>query len=158
MKREISNRWAISFADLVMLLLAFFVLMQAQASDKMKMMAGLRSAFGGSAKSDPVEGFAAASLFEPGEALLKAAEQHRFARIGADARKAGGRIIISAQGRDPGSARLDSWELAAARTAAVARAVAAGGLPENRIDIAIPTPRPNDPVKSLRISIQPIAS
>lgn len=158
MKHEISNRWAISFADLIMLLLAFFVMLQAQAHDRLKMVAGIRSAFGGSAKSEPTEGFAAAALFDPGEAILKTGQQDRFTRIGEQARKARERITVTAQGRDPGSARLDSWELAAARTAAIARAIHAGGLPENRIDISIPTPRSSDPVKSLRIEVQHIAS
>jgi flagellar motor protein MotB len=153
-----SNRWAISFADLIMLLLAFFVMLQAQAHDRLKMVAGIRSAFGGSGNSDPVEGFAAAALFEPGEAILKAGQQDWFARMGTRARKSRERITVTAQGRDPGSARLDSWELAAARTAAIARAIHAGGLPENRIDVAIPTPRSNDPAKSLRIEIQHFAS
>jgi len=151
---EASNRWAISFADLIMLLLAFFVRLQAQAHDRLKMVAGIRSAFGGAGKGNAIEGFAAAALFEPGEAILKPAQQHIFSRIGAKAFDAGERIIVTAQGRDPGSARLDSWELAAARTAAIARAIRAGGLPESRIDISIPTPRSGDPAKTLRIEIQ----
>jgi flagellar motor protein MotB len=153
-KPEISTRWAISFADLIMLLLAFFVMMQAQAHDRLKMMAGIRNAFGGSVRATGVDGFTASALFQPGEAILKAEDANRFVRIGAEALKAGERVSITAQGREKGSARLDSWELAAARTAAVARAIEAGGLPENRIDIAIPTPPPEDREKSLRINIQ----
>ena len=158
MKQETSSRWAISFADLIMLLLAFFVMLQAQSADRMKMMAGIRNAFGGEAGvGDRVEGFAAAGLFESGEAILKPAEPARFARIGAEAARAQQRIAITATGRDAGSARLDSWELAAARTAAIARAVRGGGMPENRIEIAIPTPRPGDPKTGLRIEIRRFA-
>lgn len=154
MKHEISSRWAISFADLTMLLLAFFVMLQAQAHDRLKMVAGIRSAFGGAGKGDPIEGFVAAALFEHDQAILRAGQQDRFTHMGAQARKAGERITVTAQGRDPGSARLDSWELAAARTAAIARAIHRGGLPENRIDVSIPAPRSNDRIKSLRIEIQ----
>ncbi|WP_192812897.1 flagellar motor protein MotB, partial [Rhizorhabdus wittichii] len=46
-RREISQRWVLSFADLTLLLLAFFVLMQAQAADRLKLAAGIRDAFGG---------------------------------------------------------------------------------------------------------------
>jgi hypothetical protein len=39
---------------------------------------------------------------------------------------------------DPATRRLDGWELAAARVAAIARAVKAGGLNESRIEVVMP--------------------
>lgn len=160
MKRDISQRWVLSFADLTLLLLAFFVMMQAQAGDRFKLAAGMRNAFGGGdgAGADAlVEGLVAANVFEVGEAILKPAEAVRLRAIGAAAAKAKQRVIISSQGRDGQSARLDAWEMAAARTTAVARAVRMGGLPEAMIEIAIPPMRASEPARGQRISVQQIS-
>lgn len=159
MRREISQRWVMSFADLSLLLLGFFVLLQAHATDRLKMAAGIRGAFGGGpGAGTPLQGFAAAALFEPGEAVLRPAEHARFERLGAAAKRAGERIIVAGQGRDKGSARLDSWELAAARTTAIARAIRAGGLAESAIEVTIPPMRDSDDATSQRILIQRIAA
>ena len=158
MKREISQRWVLSFADLTLLLLAFFVMMQAQVGDRLKLAAGMRGAFGGSAGADSsVEGFAAARIFEAGEAILKPAEAVRLKAIGAAAAKAKQRVVIASQGRDGQSARLDAWEMAAARTTAVARAVRMGGLPDAMIEIAIPPMRAGERPGGQRITVQQIA-
>lgn len=156
MTRQISQRWILSFADLTLLLLAFFVMMQAQVNDRLKLAAGMRGAFGGSgdAAGTSVQGLVAANMFEAGEAMLKPGEARRFATMGALAAKAKQRVIVSSQGRDGQSARLDSWELSAARATAVARAIRMGGLPDTMIEIAIPPMRAGDPAKGQRISVQ----
>lgn len=158
MKRDISQRWVLSFADLALLLLAFFVMMQAQVSDRLKLAAGMRGAFGGSddgAGGDTtITGFTAAQIFEAGEAILKPDQTVRLKAIGAAAAKAKRRVIVASQGRDGQSARLDAWELSAARTTAVARAVRMGGLPEAMIEIAIPPMRASEPARGQRISVQ----
>lgn len=162
MKREVSQRWVLSFADLALLLLAFFVMMQAQVSDRFKLAAGMRDAFGGSREGasggQTVHGFAAAAIFEADEAILKPGQREKFGAIGAAAAKAGKRVIVASQGRDGQSARLDSWELSAARTTAVARAIRAGGLPDAMIEIAIPPMRASDPARGQRISVQQLAA
>lgn len=150
------QRWVLSFADLIMLLLAFFVLVQAQTSDRLKMAAGIRGAFGGNVDEAAIIGFPSAGLFEPGEAILKDDARIRFVRIGRDARAHAARVVISAQGRDDGSARLDSWELAAARTAAVGRAIRAGGVTDDMIEIAIPPMRGGESPGGQRISVRQI--
>lgn len=160
MKREISQRWVLSFADLTLLLLAFFVMMQAQVGDRLKLAAGMRDAFGGSGGAgadSSVEGFAAARIFEAGEAILKPAEAVRLKAIGAAAAKAKQRVVIASQGRDGQSARLDAWEMAAARTTAVARAVRMGGLPDAMIEIAIPPMRAGERPGGQRITVQQIS-
>jgi len=50
----------------------------------------------------------------------------------------GGHVRIESIGTDRNTSRFDGWELAAARAAAVARAIQAGGLSEQRIMISIP--------------------
>ena len=62
------GRWAISFADLLLLLLGFFVMLQASGQRRDAMLAQVRQQFGGQASS-PME-IRAAELFLPGEALL----------------------------------------------------------------------------------------
>jgi flagellar motor protein MotB len=162
-KREVSHRWVLSFADLTLVLLAFFVMMQAQVSDRLKLAAGVRDAFGGNPAQGAgdgrsIEGFAAAGMFEPGEAILKPGEMRRFAAIGAAAAKAKKHVIVASQGRDGETVRLDSWELAAARTTAVARAIRMGGLPDAMIEIAIPPMRAGDPATGQRIAVQQLSS
>ena len=160
MKREISQRWVLSFADLALLLVAFFVMMQAQVSDRLKLAAGMRGAFGGEdgGGGESVQGIAAAAAFEPDEAILKPAEATRLKTLGAQAARARKRVLVASQGRDGQSARLDSWELAAARTTAVARAIRMGGVPDAMIEIAIPPMRASEPVKGQRISIQQLSN
>ena len=162
MKREISQRWVLSFADLALLLVAFFVMMQAQVSDRLKLAAGMRGAFGGQGEAAgadaSIEGVRAATIFEPGEAILKPAEAARLKALGARAARASKRVLVASQGREGQSARLDSWELAAARTTAVARAIRMGGMPDARIEIAIPPMRASEPARGQHITIQQLAN
>jgi len=158
MKRALPQRWVLSFADLTLLLLAFFVMMQAQVGDRLKLAAGIRDAFGGdagTAGADRLEhGYQASAIFEAGEAILKPAVSAELRKKGAEAARAGGRVIVASQGRVGATARLDSWELAAARTAAVARALRAGGLRDDRIEITMPPVGADETAKGQRILVQ----
>jgi len=126
------QRWALSFADLCLLLLGFFVLLQAKP-DANHLSAGLRAAFG--ARADAALEANAPAWFEPGEAVLTAPGRKildDFARqIG------GGALIVSSRGTEPNAARFDGWELAAARTAAVARELSKAGVAQDKLAIAI---------------------
>ena len=163
MKREASQRWVLSFADLTLLLLAFFVMMQAQSADRLKLAAGIRNAFGGTGEGNgagagsTVEGFTANRIFEADEAILKPDTLARLKATGAAAAKAKARVIVASQGRDGQSARLDSWEMSAARTTAVARAIRSGGVPDAMIEITIPPMRASEPAKGQRISVQQLS-
>jgi len=126
------QRWALSFADLCLLLLGFFVLLQAKP-DANHLSAGLRAAFG--ARADAALEQEANAWFEPGEAIMTP-QAHKI--IDDFAHSAGGvRLIVSSRGTEPKAARFDGWELAAARTAAVARELGNAGLAQDRIAIAI---------------------
>jgi hypothetical protein len=107
-------RWAVSFADLVLLLLGCFVLLHAMEAARPRAAA---------AASLPVERqeFHAAALFEPGEARLTPAGEGTLAA--AARRWIDREVLIIGSGAGEGSGRLDRFELAAARTAAVARAL-----------------------------------
>ncbi|PZU11558.1 OmpA family protein [Sphingomonas sp.] len=135
--KAVNARWAISFADLCLLLLGFLILAQARP-DRAKLAAGMP----GAPKDQPPGAAAqliAARLFEPGEAVLTAAGRDRiaaFARIDR-VRTGKGRIRLESLGADRATSRLDAWELAAARAAAVARALVAAGIAEDRVLLAI---------------------
>ncbi|HYJ52927.1 MAG TPA: flagellar motor protein MotB [Allosphingosinicella sp.] len=115
MKAVAVPRWAVSFADLILLLLGCFVLLHAMESARPK----------AAAVSLPVESEAlqAAALFELGEARLTPSGE---AALAAAARRWADRDVrIVGSGAGEGSGRLDRFELAAARTAAVARGLRA---------------------------------
>ena len=127
--------WAVSLADLALLLLAFFVFIQ--ASEPAELAASARAAFPDSPAPSALFDGAAAPLFERGEARLKPEGQRRLQRLGASAAALGTAVRIESRGRDQGASRFDAWELASARAAAAARALQAGGLPGSRIDIVL---------------------
>lgn len=124
------NRWAISFADLTLLLLGFFVLLQASGHRSDAMLAGVSQQFGGRPLRRAVE-LRAADLFAPGEAMLTRAG-HR--RIAAAARGLGGQgAEVTSHGTDRARHRFDDWDLAAARLGAVARALKAQGIADDHL-------------------------
>lgn len=144
-------RWALSFADLCLLLLAFFVLLHARNGEGAKVAESMRAAFGEASPSRALA-YAAHDIFEPGEAVLKPQARARFEALG---RATQGMVRIASTGLDPASNRLDGWELAAARVAAVARALRAGGLPERRIEVSMP--QLSGTATGQRIAVIPVA-
>lgn len=142
-------RWAVSLADLTMLLLAFFVLLH--ATDERTLVTAAHAAFAGDAAGGPLFEAPADSLFERGEARLKPEARLRVATA---ARRAGpARLAVESVGRPAAGSRFDGWELAAARAAALARALADAGVKESRIDIVMPPlrDRPQPPVQRLSV-------
>lgn len=134
-------RWALSLADLMLLLLGFFVILYSSKADVEDVAVATRRAFDGSG-DEADDGIAletpAAPLFEDGEARLTGEGRARFARIGRDAASKGHAVEIESMGTAGEAARFDNWELAAARAAAAAHAVEAGGLAADRIEIVMP--------------------
>ncbi len=130
-----SARWALSFADLCLVLLAFLLLLQAHRGDPAVLGASIRSAFG--APSMPSLEEQVAPLFQPGEAVLLTNARVHFTALGREA--ANGRYLVHVEsiGTDGHAQRFDAWELAAARAAAIARAIQSGGLDAARIDLSI---------------------
>ena len=122
-------RWAVSFADLVLLLLGCFVMLHALEASRPKAAAAAAAA----APAAPVRRFAAAELFQSGEALLRPDARETLRAEGGRLAGRPVRILSSGTGEDGG--RLDRFELAAARAAAIGRALREGGLAER--DIAI---------------------
>jgi hypothetical protein len=128
-------RWTLSFADLCLVLLAFLLMLQANRANPQALGAGIRAAFGASPPllSDRV----AARMFEPGEAILRADARADLLARGRSAAATNADVTVESRGSDGAARRFDGWELAAARAAAVARAIAEGGLDPARIDVSV---------------------
>ena len=123
-------RWSISFADLLILLLGCFVMLHAiRAAEPRAEGSADRTA--GRVQAD----FGAVDLFEPGEARLTAEARTRLQALGR--RSAGRSVTVASRGLGEGGSRLDRFELAAARSAAVARALREGGVAEDRLDLRL---------------------
>jgi flagellar motor protein MotB len=128
-------RWAVSFADLGLLLLGCFVLLHAMESARPKAAAGAPVAARVAPAAVPAPSFNAAEVFQPGEALLT--PEARGALRAEGARLAGRRVTIRSSGTGEEGGRLDRFELAAARAAAIGRALREGGLAEGDIGISM---------------------
>lgn len=128
------SQWSISFADLALLLLGCFVILFASRPAAHAVAPAAAAVSVAPALLDA----ASASLFEPGEARLTASGRAALEDVGRKALAAGRTVRIESRGRDAATHRFDGWELAAARAAAAARAVAGGGLADSRIEIVVP--------------------
>lgn len=144
--------WALSLADLTLLLLGFFILLH--AGDAREVAAGARAAF----SSDPLQGplldSDADSLFASGEARLNEAARQRLAAIAVVAARAERSLVVESEGRDPAARRFDGWELAAARSAAVARALEQGGMPEGKVAVAMPGTDRKEDARKQRLTVR----
>jgi flagellar motor protein MotB len=125
-------RWAVSFADLVLLLLGCFVFLHAIEAAR---PVGARSATAApSATRAGAALFAATDLFEAGEARLTDRGRARVQALAGGLRH--GRVAITSRGLGEGGTRLDRFELAAARSVAVARALREAGIDEHAIAVS----------------------
>ncbi len=127
-------RWALSFADLTLLLLAFFILLQASGNRSAAMLAGVGQQFGARPMRTAVE-LRAADLFVPGEAMLTPAGKARLFAAVRGFRASGSDVEVQSRGTDVAQRRFDDWDLAAARLGAVARALKADGIAGDRLVI-----------------------
>lgn len=119
MKLAPAPRWAISFADLSLVLVGCFAMLHAMRTAPAPSAAPAAAETVRSATTELV----AAELFEPGEARLTESGRLRLELLAGTV--ADRRIALASRGVDGGGGRLDAFELAAARTAAVARQLGA---------------------------------
>ena len=143
------QRWALSFADICLLLLGFFVILHARAQADPAAASRIGATIGDDAKAPSLDA-AANALFEPGEAVFRSNAARRFEEFGRSAHARGSDVVVETVGTDGGGRRFDAWELAAARAAAVARAVRAGGLDERRISLIM---RPDGAARAQQIVV-----
>ncbi len=152
MKGRSVPRWTVSFADLALLLLSFFILLHAGSAREVA--AAARAAFSSQTAAEPLMEESAALLFEPGEARLRSDAKARLVGIGRAAVGGGRTLVVDSRGRDPAARRFDGWELAAARAAALARALNEGGIAEDRVRIVLPGGRGDEGVKEQRLIVR----
>lgn len=146
------SRWALSFADLCLLLLGFFVLLHASGKGRGEAVEALSGYFSGRAQR-ATQSFSASRLFEPGEAMLTEEGRTMLGLVAKQVTEKNELIEIVSVGEDPAGRRFDRWELAAARLAAAARALREAGVSEERIRVL--GLRENDgPSKGQRILIR----
>jgi flagellar motor protein MotB len=146
-------RWAVSFADLTMLLLAFFVLLQ--AGNSRTVAAGARAAFANQAAAPALLDAPARRLFERGEARLTARARRDLLAIGRGASRSGKLLVVESEGHEPSGGRFDAWELAAARAASLARALGEGGLGEEEITILMPRSGKGEAPSGQKLTVRP---
>ncbi|MGE4430618.1 MAG: flagellar motor protein MotB [Sphingobium sp.] len=127
------GRWIISFADMCLLLLGFFVLLQASASHRQEVVEGVSRQFG--APMVQSDRLVAARLFQPGEAILTPAGALKLRDIARRHQAGGEKVELRSIGLDPATNRFDNWDLAAARVGAVARKLVEEGVARHRIVI-----------------------
>lgn len=139
MRIAAAPRWAVSFADLGLLLLGCFVFLHATTQERQVTPPADALV---SQRGLPVDDW-----FEDGEARLSAGGRRATVRMAAAHR--GENLLIISTGTPAASARLDAFELAAARTAAVARALQEGGAAEVAIRMA------ERRASEQRVSVQP---
>ena len=130
---ERKNRWSLAFADLSLLMIGCLVLM-------------INTPFSSADTEKPVQGvengklsiiLRSGDLFENNEAMITNRGKAIIAEFVARNKDSGQHIELSLNGSDAGSARLDSWELAAARLAAVSRVMSAKGITRDAIKIGL---------------------
>lgn len=120
-----ARRWAVSFADLSLLIACTLMLgWRPGAADPQRAQAAVEASL--------LE-LPTAALFVDGEAMLSDAAVDALAAARA-AIASGERVKLSVGAGTAGSARLDAWELAAARTAALARQLGAA-----QVQLSAPT-------------------
>ena len=101
--RQHRARWALSFADLCLLLLAFFALLQANQTTRDQTLAGIGSYFG-AIQSNHQADLSAHALFEPGEALLSPSGRAQLLKATQDRKSTRLNSSHSAVSRMPSSA------------------------------------------------------
>lgn len=142
MRARAYPRWALSLADLTMLLLTFSIMLHIATVRDGRIVPKSEATARAVGARAPLFEAVAAPLFEAGEARLTPHARARLMEVGHKAAERDLTVRVESSGAAEGAARFDRWELGAARAAAVARALAEGGLPAQRIDVAIdPLPR-----------------
>jgi len=130
--RSAAPTWAVSFADLGLLLLGCFVMLHAMETDRPSAAA---APVAPAAPVPRLDTLRASDLFETGEARLRPGMNDRLREIAG--RLPDGAIQVVSRGTAEGGSRLDRFELAAARAAAVARALREAGVPDHRLTVRL---------------------
>lgn len=150
-------RWLLSFVDLLLLMLAFFVLLHAERADPAAVVDSIGDAFASEPRPAAIEHrLNAGEIFMPGEAILRPEARARLNRMARGWVRQRGTLSITSLGEDGDAARFEGWELAAARAAALGRLFRAAGVDARAIEIAMPARRGNSGGQRITLRFTPL--
>lgn len=155
MRASDQTRWLLSFADLILLLLAFFVLLHAQSINPDAVVESIGEAFSAEARPATIERrIVADEIFNRGEAVLRPDARVAFEGFARSWARRRGTVSITSIGRADDSARFDGWELAAARAAALGRLIRNAGMDPQAIQIVMPPSRGREGLGGQRLVLR----
>lgn len=150
-----AQRTTLSFLDLALIMTGVMAMI-ASVGDRHPVVAeALSDSFGStSAAQSQHVALPLASLFEPQEARMTAKGMQAIAALGGNNRQAEFVIAVPVL-ENKGVSRLDRWELAAARTAAIMRVLADQGVADNAMlpDLARSADPPKGTEGKVRLTI-----
>lgn len=150
-----AQRTTLSFLDLALIMTGVMAMIASVGDRHPAVAEAFAESFGknGQAAAQHVT-LSLASLFEPQEARLTAEGRQAIAALGGKNRQARFAIAVPVMA-DKGVSRLDRWELAAARTAAIMRVLADQGVADAAMlpDLAQPTGKASDAAGEVRLTI-----
>lgn len=157
-----AQRTTLSFLDLALIMTGVMAMIASVGDRHPAVADAFSESFGAdkAARARQVE-LKLAGLFEPQEARLTASGRQAVAALGGKNRQAEFAIAVPVVAAND-SSRLDRWELAAARTAAIMRVLAEQGVADSAMlpDLARPDSgqaQPGEPVR-LTIRVRPAAN
>lgn len=134
-----AQRTTLSFLDLALIMTGVMAMIASVGDRHPAMAEALSESFGSQVAPAQRVALPLGRLFEPHEARLTGAGAKQIAALGAKSKHAEFGIAVPVVA-EAGATRLDRWELAAARTAAIMRVLADQGIPDDAMvpDLARP--------------------
>lgn len=151
-----AQRTTVSFLDLALIMTGVMAMIASVGDNHPAVAGALSKNFGAQADQAQQLELPLATLFEPQEARLTDDGIRKIAALGAKSARAEIGIAVPVLA-EKGASRLDRWELAAARTAAIMRVLADQGMADDAIvpDLARPGARTGQKVVVLTVRKQP---
>lgn len=154
-----AQRTTLSFLDLALIMTGVMALIASVGDSHPAVAEALVDSFGRSdAPSVQRTSVPVARLFEPQEARLTRAGAAKIAALGQKAASAEIGIMVPVV-TEKGASRLDRWELAAARTAAIMRVLADQGVADSAMipDLARPSTGAAKGSQDVTLTVRPLA-
>lgn len=151
-----AQRTTVSFLDLALIMTGVMALIASVGDRHPAVAEALADSFGTQEQATTQRiDLPLAQLFEPHEARLTPQGTARLAALGqkADLAEIGIKVPVVAAG---GASRLDRWELAAARTAAIMRVLSDQGIADNAMlpDLARPGSGSDAPARNVTLTVR----
>lgn len=151
-----AQRTTVSFLDLALIMTGVMAMIASVGDNHPAVAEALSESFGATAQPVQRHALSLADLFEPEEARLTAAGSRQIAALAEQSKSAEIGISVPVVA-DKGASRLDRWELAAARTAAIMRVLADHGMADDALvpDLTRPGGKTGQKVAILTVREKP---